>query len=145
VKNRRPQEYTPGEFDRVVSIIRSDPGLQQQIEAITGQSLEGKTPREIFNLFLALQQATEAMHVVAEYGRARRTVSETRRQLEMDRLDDMPPDSPAARKIRELEEKLDRLKGVNAQLKEANRALIGRAPGNPVIPVSRVIRGQVAS
>jgi hypothetical protein len=137
-RRRSPQEYTPEEFDAVVALIRSDRGLQADIEQITGQKLAGKTARELFDLFRAIETAAHVQTAVVAYGRARLMVRDTRTMLAEAELEDREPTDLAVRRIRELETTVDELKAVNGRLKETNRKLMG---GKPV----SVIKGQVSA
>jgi hypothetical protein len=90
MKARKPQEYSAKEFDAVVALIRQDESLREDIEAITGQKLDdGKSPRELFDLFLTLEGATQVQAVVVRYGQARRAVRQTR--IELAAPDMLPP------------------------------------------------------
>lgn len=137
-RRRNPQEYSQEEFAAVVALIRSDRGLQADIEAITGQKLDGKSPRELFDLFRAIETAAHVQTSVVAYGRARQMVRDTRSMLAERELEDRDPSDPAVRRIRDLETKVDELKAVNGRLKETNKALMG---GKPV----SVIKGQVSA
>lgn len=145
---RRPEQYTPEEFDQVVGIIRADAQVRADIEAITGQPLEGRSPRELFNLFRAIHEAAAVQEAVARYGRARRTLRAVRAELAADRVAELEAglaDNPdvnelAARRIHELEAKLDKAKAENRRLKQSNKAI---AAGAPVAP--RVIPGKVGA
>ncbi|MER6575776.1 hypothetical protein [Nonomuraea sp. NPDC001023] len=136
--SRKPQDYSPDEFDSVVAMIRKDASLRADIEAITGQTLNGKTPRELFNLFRTIQQTTAVQAAVVNYGRARQAVRDTRAMLAEGALEDLDAADPALRRIRDLEAKVDELKSTNIRLKETNKALMSGKPIN-------VIKGEVAS
>lgn len=82
MRKRRAQEYSSDEFDAVVAFLLSDPKARRDIEAITGKSLRGKQPREIFDLFLTVQKATEVKATFAAYGRASVILNEVRREVE---------------------------------------------------------------
>ncbi|MFC3985473.1 hypothetical protein [Streptosporangium jomthongense] len=101
---RRPQEYSPEEFDAVVALIRADEGLQQDIEKITGQSLADKTPRELFDLFRTLQSAVDVQATVVRYGRARTAVRRTRIEMDLDPAN-LPP--ATAQYVEDLQAKVD--------------------------------------
>lgn len=137
-KRRDAHQYSAEEFDRVVALINKDPGLRSDIEAITGQSLKGKNPRELFDLFRAVHDATEVQLTVAAYGRARQQVRETRAMLAEAALEERDSADPAVRRIRDLETKVDELKDANARLRDTNKVLMG---GRPV----SVIKGEVSA
>lgn len=80
-RQKKAQEYSPEEFDAVVALIRRDEQLRADIEAITGQKLAGKTPRQLFDLFRTLEGAAQVQTVVVRYGQARRAVRQTRIDL----------------------------------------------------------------
>ncbi len=135
-KKKTAQQYSAEEFDAAVAMIRNDPEVRADIEAITGQKLAGKSPRELFDLFRAIGSATELQMTVARYGRARQLVRETRAALEGTSSAEQA--LPLARqRIAELEAKVDELKGKNS-------ALNARAGVTPLPTAGRVIRGQVA-
>jgi len=143
-RGKRPEQYTPEEFDQVVGIIRADAQVRADIEAITGQSLDGKSPRELFDLFRGIHEAAVVQEAVARYGLARRRLRAVRAELAADRaaelaegLDVNPDVNEIARKrIAELEAKLDQLKIENNRLRRSNKAIAG-AP--------RVIPGKVGA
>ena len=143
-RDRRPEQSSDEEFQAVVSIIQNDPQVRADIEAITGQPLEGKSPRELFNLFRAIHEAAVVQEAVARYGLARRRLRAVRAELAADRaaelaegLDVNPDVNEIARKrIAELEAKLDQLKIENDRLRRSNKAIAG-AP--------RVIPGKVGA
>lgn len=134
-KKRNPQEYSPEEFDAVVAMIRADAELREDIEAIIGQSLEGKTARELFDAFRTIKRATELQLTVAAYGKARQLLRQTRADLAAGALEADVPEVPAAGEARlqieRLETKLDELKRENKQLRVSNKALMAgrRLPG----------------
>lgn len=138
MKQKKPQEYTADEFDAVVAMIRNDASLRADIEAITGQALNGKTPRELFDLFQTIQKTTAIQAAVVNYGRARQAVRDTRAMLAEGALADLDPADPALRRIRDLEAKVDELKSTNSRLKDTNKALMSGKRIN-------VIKGEVAS
>lgn len=131
MSSRNPQEYSPNEFDAVVAMIRSDAALRADIEAITGQKLDGKTPRELFDLFHTIQRTTEVQAVVVNYGRARQAVRETRAQLEAD--------ASAEEALKLARKEIERLEGANDSLKRKNQAL---SAGQGATPLSRVAGGR---
>jgi hypothetical protein len=137
-KRRDAHQYSAEEFNRVVALINKDAGLRSDIEAITGQSLKGKNPRELFDLFRAVHDATDVQLTVAAYGRARQQVRETRAMLAEAALDERDSSDPAVQRIRDLEAKVDELKAANARLRDTNKALMG---GRPV----SVIKGEVSA
>ena len=138
MKQKKPQEYTAEEFDAVVAMIRNDASLRADIEAITGQSLNGKTPRELFDLFQTIEKTTAIQAAVVNYGRARQAVRDTRAMLAEGALAEMDPADPALRRIRDLEAKVDELKSTNSRLRDTNKALMSGKRIN-------VIKGEVAS
>lgn len=140
MRKRKAQDYGADEFDTVVQMIQSDASLRADIEAITGQALTGKSPRELFDLFRTIEKTTEVQAAVVNYGRARQAVRDTRAMLAEGALEDLDPADPAAKLITELETRLDELKATNARLKDTNKALMAGGP----IPV-RMIKGEVAS
>ncbi|NEA21571.1 hypothetical protein [Actinomadura bangladeshensis] len=81
-RRRRPQEYSAEEFDAVVDLLKTDEKARRNIEAITGKSLRGKTPREVFDLYLTVQKATEVKATFAAYGKAGVVLDEVRREVE---------------------------------------------------------------
>lgn len=138
MKQKKPQEYSADEFDAVVAMIRNDASLRADIEAITGQTLSGKTPRELFDLFQTIEKTTAVQATVVNYGRARQAVRDTRAMLAEGALAEMDPADPALRRIRDLEAKVDELKSTNSRLKDTNKALMSGKRIN-------VIKGEVAS
>ena len=116
-KPKLPQSYTAEEFDAVVAQIQGDAQLRADLEAITGQTLEGRTPREVFDAFRAVQGATDVMAVVAGYGQARQAVRRTRIEMEFDPEVDLQP--AAAQHVAELQAKLDAERREKAELKAA--------------------------
>ncbi|NJP24413.1 hypothetical protein FLW53_09380 [Microbispora sp. SCL1-1] len=139
-KPKPAQGFTPEEFEAVVSMIRSDASLRADIETITGQKLDGKTPRQLFDLFRAINTAAEVQNAVVRYGRARQAVRQTRIELQDLPPADMPPTQAAY--VQGLQERLDVVKAENQQLRAANAAL--RAGTVHPIP-ARTIKGEVAS
>ncbi|MER5420375.1 hypothetical protein [Streptosporangium roseum] len=122
-RRRNPQEYSPEEFDSVVAMIRSDKGLQEDIERITGQSLEGKTPRELFDVFRTIQVVTDVQATVVNYGRARQAVRQTRIDMDLDPAN-LPPD--AARYVAELQAKVDDERAQRLRAEERLKAATSR-------------------
>lgn len=145
-KPKRAQQYSAEEFDQVVNLLTNDASLRADIEAITGQTLQGKSPRELFDLFRAVDQAAAVQLAVAKFGKARRLVREVRGELAADEVahlaDNPSLDELTRRRLVELETKLDELKGRNARLEAANKTLIAGRTAAPVAP--RVIKGQVS-
>lgn len=133
-KRRNSQNYSPAEFDAVVTMLQNNTGLRKDIEAITGQTLDGKTPRELFDLFRALDGVTEIQAVVIRYGHARQAIRQTRAALEGTETAENVLDAARSR-ILELEKR-------NEALKAKNAALNARAGATPL--QGRVIPGQVA-
>lgn len=82
MRNRRSQEYSPKEFEAVVALLQRDRQVRQNIETITGQKLAGKSAREIFDLFVAVQKAAEVKVAIAAYGRSSVVLDEARRDVE---------------------------------------------------------------
>lgn len=130
-RSRNPQNYSPDEFDSVVAMIQGDPDLRADIEAITGQQLDGKTPRELFDLFRTIQHTTEVQAVVVNYGRARQAVRDTRAQLEAD--------ASAEEALRLARKEIERLETANDALKRKNQAL---AASQGATPLPRVAGGR---
>lgn len=139
-KPKPAQGYSPEEFDIAVSMIRNDAALRADIETITGQTLDGKTPRQLFDLFRAINTAAEVQGAVVRYGRARQAVRQTRIELQDLPPADMPPSQAAY--VERLQERLDATKAEIQQLRAANAAL--RAGTVHPIP-ARTIKGEVAS
>lgn len=140
-KPRKPQDYTPEEFTTVVAMIRNDAGLRSDIEKITGQSLDGKTNRELFDLFRAIDQAAQVQAAVVRYGKARQAVRETRLALQDLPPADMPPTQAAY--VEKLQQRVDALKAENQRLRATFAAL--RTGRVTPIPPARTIKGEVAS
>ncbi|MFI6883406.1 hypothetical protein [Streptosporangium canum] len=122
-RRRNPQEYSPEEFDSVVAMIRSDKGLQEDIERITGQSLEGKNARELFDLFRTIQVVTDVQATVVNYGRARQAVRQTRIDMDLDPAN-LPPDT--ARYVAELQAKVDDERAQRLRAEERLKAATSR-------------------
>ncbi|WP_152990179.1 hypothetical protein [Sphaerimonospora mesophila] len=138
-RRRRAQEYSQEEFDAAVALIQTDPALRADIEAIVGQSLDGRSPRELFDAFRAIEHATRLQLTVAEFGRARQLIRQTRNTLEELPPPDMPPSTAAY--VEDLQTRFDQAKARVRELEAANAALrAGR-----VTPISRVVKGEVAS
>jgi len=140
-KSKPAQSYSPEEFDAVVSLIQRDASLRSDIEKITGQSLNDKTPRQLFDLFRAIDQAAQVQAAVVRYGRARQAVRETRIALQDLPPADMHPSQAAY--VEQLQRRLDEAKRENQQLRAANVAL--RTGRVTPIPPARTIKGEVAS
>ena len=141
MSKKTPQQYSPEEFDAVVALIQNDPDLRADIEAITGQSLDGKTPRELFDTFRAINQATELQATVVRYGQARQAVRRTRLQMEFDVAADETKQL-TANLVQELQERLDAMKQENTVLKQALRSE-RQAKVTPI--AGRTIRGEVSA
>jgi hypothetical protein len=128
MKQKKPQEYTADEFDAVVAHIQGDPELRMDIEAITGQSLAGKSPRELFDVFRAIQGVTEVQAVVFRYGQARRALRQTR--VDLAEPINLPPST--AQYVADLQAKVDEEKRrrlqAEAALKQATQ------PGLVAVP-----------
>jgi hypothetical protein len=119
---KKAQEYSPEEFDTVVALIRGDAGLRDDIEAITGQKLDGKSPRELFDLFLTLQRATEVQATVVRYGQARRAVRQTR----VDLADPVMLPPATAEYVATLQAKVDEERRLRLAAQERVKALQNR-------------------
>lgn len=132
MKARKPQDYSPEEFDAVVALIRRDADLRADIEAITGQTLGGKTPRELFDLFRTLDGATQVQSVVVRYGQAKRALRQTRADLA--EPIELPPS--VADYVQGLQAKVDEEK----RKRKAAEAALEQAAGRPSltsVPASR--------
>ncbi|GII88246.1 hypothetical protein Ssi03_62360 [Sphaerisporangium siamense] len=125
MRQRNAQDYTPEEFDAVVEMIQGDTDLRADIEAITGQTLDGKTPRQLFNLFRTIQHTTEVQAAVVNYGRARQALRDTRAALEAD--------ADAEEALRLARAEIKRLELANDELRRKNYAL-NRAHGATPLP-----------
>ncbi|WP_157099369.1 hypothetical protein [Microbispora sp. ATCC PTA-5024] len=136
-KPRNAQGYSPEEFDTAVALIHNDATLRADIEAITGQKVTGKNPRELFDLFRAIDQAAEVQAAVVRYGRARQMVRQTRIEMQDLPPADMPVDT--AKYVADVQRRLDEAKAENAALKAALRA------GNVTAIPRHTIKGEVAS
>ncbi|RBQ21570.1 hypothetical protein DP939_02340 [Spongiactinospora rosea] len=124
MKRKHAHEYSPEEFDRAVTMIQSDADLRADIEAITGQSLEGKTPRELFDTFRSIQHAAEVQAAVVNYGRARQAVRDTRAMLEAD--------ASAEEALGLARKEIERLEKSNEELKRKNQALSAGQGATPL-------------
>lgn len=141
-KKKNAQQYSSEEFDAVVALIKRDADLRRDIEAITGQKLDGKTPRELFDLFRAIQGATEVQAVVVRYGQARQAVRQVRAELDGTATAEKVLGTAQSR-INELEARNDGLKEENARLKAANAALNAGRGATPLPTAGRVVQGNV--
>jgi hypothetical protein len=145
-KKKHAQEYSDEEFQAVVQLIQGDEQLRADIEAITGQSLEGKSPRELFDLFRAINTATEIQLTVARYGQARRLVARTRAELEAPaRVPETEAERTIANQralIRQLEQNNEALRARNAALNNSNGIPAIPAPTSTARPL---LQGEVAS
>ncbi|MGS2645914.1 hypothetical protein [Streptosporangium sp. G12] len=128
-KKRPPQDYSAAEFDAVVELIRGDADLQKDIETITGQTLDGKSPRELFDLFRTLQRTTEVQAAVVNYGRARRAV----RQAAAEAVEPVEVPDVTARYVADMQAKLDAKKRENDDLRTALK--LAQAP-RPVLQLT---------
>lgn len=81
-RRKAAQEYSPEEFDAVVDLLKNDPKMRRNLEAVTGKSLRGKSNREIFDLYLTVGKAAEVAATFAAFGKARVVLDETRREIE---------------------------------------------------------------
>lgn len=124
MRKRNAQEYNAEEFDAVVQMIQSDAGLRADIEAITGQTLDGKTPRELFDAFRTIEKSNEVLATVVNHGRARQAVRDTRALLEAD------ADADEALKLARAE--IERLETSNEALKRKNAALNAAQGATPL-------------
>ena len=115
MRKRNAQEYNAAEFDAVVQMIQNDASLRADIEAITGQSLDGKSPRELFDAFRTIEKSNEVLAAVVNHGRARQAVRDTRAMLEAD------ADSNEA--LRLARSRIEELERRNEELKRKNYAL----------------------
>jgi hypothetical protein len=141
-KPRRAQEYSAAEFDQTVALIQGDASLREDIEAITGQKLEGKTSRELFDLFRSIEQATQIQVTVARFGQARQAVRATRAALEGTSTAEQVLGTAQAR-INELESRNEALKAENVKLKGANAALNASRGATPLPTAGRVVQAKV--
>ena len=132
-RRARAVDYSPEEFDAVVRMIRNNPELQQDIEAITGQSLDGKSAREVFDLFRTIEAVSGVQAVVVNYGRARQAVRDTRASLEAD--------ANAEEALRLARAEITRLEKSNEDLKRRNQAL-STAHGATALPPARTAGGR---
>lgn len=143
-KRRGAAEYSPEEFDAVVALIQSDAGLRADIEAITGQTLDGKTPRELFEAFRAIDAAADIQISVARYGKARQLVRETRAELAAAAVEDLSnnPDihQLARTRIGQLETTVDEQRALIERLRTTNKGLMSGAA-----PVPGLTQGQVSA
>lgn len=121
---KKPQEYSPEEFDAVVALIQGDADLRKDIEAIAGQTVAGKSPRELFDLFRTLHRTTEVQAVVVNYGRARQAVRDTRAQLEAD--------ASAEEALQLARKRIEQLETANDALKRKNQALAASQGATPL-------------
>lgn len=140
-KPRRAQDYSAEEFDQTVAILQNDASLRADIEAITGQTLDGKTPRELFDLFRSINQATEIQMAVVGFGRARQMVARVRGEMDAIPPAGMPMET--AEYVAELQRRLDEEKRRNQELKDANAALNAARGATPLPTAGRVVRGQI--
>lgn len=138
-KQRKAQDYSAEEFDQTVAILQNDASLRADIEAITGQSLDGKTPRELFDLFRSINQATEIQMAVVGYGRARQMVARVR--AEMDAIPPAGMPLETAEYVAELQRRMDATKQENVELRAANAALNAHRGATP-IAAGRVLQGK---
>ncbi len=137
MKKRHPQDWSPEEFDSVVKMIQGDPDLREDIEAITGQQLAGKSNRQLFDLFRTIDEAASVSATVARYGQARQALRQTRAQLSQP----VEIEPSAAAHITNLETRLEEQKALIERLKASNEAL----RSGKVTPIAgRVIKGEVA-
>lgn len=120
-REKKAQGYSPAEFDAVVDLLTSDESVREDIEAITGQKLAGKSPRELFDAFRAVQGATEIYATVIRHGQARQALRETRAAVEGTSTAEEVLGAARAR-IVELEARNDDLKRQNAALNAARGA-----------------------
>lgn len=137
-KPRKAQDYSAEEFDQTVAILQNDASLRADIEAITGQKLDGKTPRELFDLFRSINQATEIQMAVVGYGRARQMVARVRGEMEALPPAGMPMET--AEYVAELQRRLDETKRENVALRAANATLNTQRGATPLPTAGRVIK-----
>ncbi len=144
MRKKKAQQYTAAEFEAVVALIRADAGVAADIEAITGQSLDDKTPRQLFELFVSIGQAADVQTVVARYGQARQSLRQVRAQL----AEPVEVEPAAAAHITRLETQLAELKAANTALRQTNKALLNgsRQAAPMAAPVAgRVLTGKVVA
>lgn len=131
MKARKPQEYSAEEFDAVVALIRRDADLRADIEAITGQSLNGKSSRDLFDLFRTLEGATQVQSVVVRYGQAKRALRQTRADLAQPvELPQEVSDYVAELQAKVDEERRRRLQA-EAALRQAAKPALSAVPSAP--------------
>lgn len=140
-KKKNPQQYTAEDFDRVVAMLKRDADLRADIEAITGEKLDGKTNRELFDLFRSLTELTDIQIEVARYGRARQLVRQTRNELAALPPADMPMETAAY--VADMQRRLDEAKRENAALRTTNAALSAGRGATPLPTAGRVMQGKV--
>jgi hypothetical protein len=131
-RKKKAQEYSAREFEAVVALLMNDESIRGDIEAITGQGLAGKTPRELFDLFRAIDEAAAVQTSVARFGQARQALRATRAAVEGVETAENVLDAARAR-IVELEARNDALKAQNAALNARHGAT----------PITNVVRGEV--
>lgn len=129
MSTRKPQEYSDEEFKAVVALINHDANVRADIEAITGQTLDGKTPRELFDLFRALEEATQVQAVVVRYGQARRALRQTRADL----AEPVEMPQTTAQYVQALQAKVDEEKKKRQAAENALRQQ-SRQPGLVALP-----------
>ena len=81
MKRKNAQHYSAEEFDAVVALVTRDPQMRADIERITGKQLTGKSPREIFDLFRAVENTIKVQATVVAFGRGKVALAETAREL----------------------------------------------------------------
>lgn len=81
-RRKAAQEYSADEFDSVIELLKNDPRMRRNLEAVTGKTLRGKSNREIFDLYRTVGQAAEVAATFAAFGRARVILDEVRREVE---------------------------------------------------------------
>ncbi|TMR91278.1 hypothetical protein [Nonomuraea basaltis] len=141
-QNSKPQQAVPPEeFDLVVAMIQQDQELRDDIEAVTGQSLEGKTPREMFNLYRAIGTAVDVQNAVTRYGQARQRLRQTRADLDGTASAEQVVGVARAR-ITEAENRADELKAERDKYRAAYESLTS---GNVTQLAKPVLQGQVAA
>jgi hypothetical protein len=141
-KKKSAQQYSAEEFDAVVALIAGDAGLRADIEAITGQKLDGKTPRQLFDTFRAIDRAADIQISVAKYGRARQLLRETRAGLEGTETAEKVLGTAQSR-INELETRNGNLSNENKRLRAANAALNAGRGATPLPTGGQVVQGKV--
>lgn len=70
---KKSQQYTAEEFDAIARMVTDDRAVRALVEATTGQSVDGKTPRQVFDLYRQTKlQAALTEDLLESLTRARR-------------------------------------------------------------------------